>query len=484
MRKFLWLMILCSGFLLCGCQSSSQEDTLPEYPSVAEMNAAAESLAENGNYAEALQKYAEAMKTDPLDITAILGAAKCQTALKNYSTAATDLDAALQIDPKDPRIYELYTDLSRQSEDMSYVETAISLAKNNQAESFLNRIPDPPKMSAPEGAYDSPFSITMSAQENAEIFVNEKTDFDQSSYSYAEPISIRRGTTTLEVYCIKDGIPSDTEIYTYTCEYPPKAVQFADPVIELIVRESLGNSNGTITDADCEKVTKINAYDYQQSAGLNWDDYSKLRVRSFDDLKLFPNLQEFNLDQILVEDVSDYSPLITCKKSLNELSFSDMQLNDISFLSDFSNLQFVNFRDCSIHDLTPLRNSPNLDSLYLQGNPIDDLSAVKEFDQLHSLGFSISKPEDLSVLPELKDLQDVTLYNCGSNDLRVLKELKNLQYLYLYDLDNYDAVEIIKTLKNLNTLVMYARYYDVFMPGDMYAELQASLPNCQIYTFL
>ncbi len=483
MKKTVWLAILCSTLLLCGCQLLPQEkDKLPEYPSVTELNDAARSLEEKGDYAESLRQYAEAMKTNPLDITAILGAARCQSALKNYSLAAANLEAAMQLSPKDAKIYDLYVDLSLQSEDLNYAWRAISLAKDNQADEFLNRIPAAPEVSIPGGHYDSSLELTIEAPENAEIYVNEANGNGQFFYPYTEPISVRRGETTFTVYCIKDGIPSENVVLTYNCEYPPTEIHFADPTIELIVRSSLGKESEPVTDLDCERVTSIDAYRFQQLAELSWEEYYNLKVRSFDDFSLFPNLQVLYLGQIQVEGVTDYSPLRTCKNSLSQISLTDGQLDDISFLSDFPNLQFAGFMDCNIHDLTPLKNCKKVTNLEINGNPVNDLSVLKEFDQLYSLGFTVSKQEDITMLQAFKDLQSLTLYNCGSYDFTALKELKNLQYLYLYELDSYDVVEVLKTLSDLNTLLLYTRNYSLPMPSDLYTELESCLPNCQIYT--
>ena len=482
MKKTVWLFILCSVLLLYGCQIMPEEqDKLPEYTSAAGLNAAAESLVEKGEFAEALRQYTEAMKTDPLDITAILGAAKCQIALHNYSTAATNLEAAMQLDSKDLRIYDLYIDLSQESADLDYARRAISLAKDNQVESFLDKIPAAPEASIPGGRYDSSLEITVKASDNTEIYVNEASGNASRSYPYSGPISIGRGTTRLELYCVKDGIPSENEVVAYTCEYPPVEVHFADPTIEMIVRTALGKESGPITDVDCENVTEIDSYNLQQMAGLDWEEYYKLRVRSFDDIAMFPNLRVFYLGPIQVEDVTDYSPLSACQNSLVQLSFTDSKLDDISFLSDFSNLEFAGFKDCSIRDLSPLKNVRNLVNLEVEGNPIEDLSVLKELHQLYSLGFTVSRQEDITMLKEFENLQTITLYNCGSYDFSVFKEMENLQYLYLYELDNYESVEIIKTLKNLKTLLMYTREYSLPMPSELYAELESCLPNCQIY---
>lgn len=139
----------------------------------------------------------------------------------------------------------------------------------------------------------------------AYLFIIEKKDSHWDSYQYFDPIPITRGDTSLEVYCIKDGIPSETVEAHYICDYPPVEVSFADSTIERIVRLELGNEFGPITDVDCDGITELRQYDLR-NAGMDWREYENIRVKSFEDIRLFPNLQQLYLEN--VDPIYDYSP--------------------------------------------------------------------------------------------------------------------------------------------------------------------------------
>ena len=512
-----WLVVLITAFLLTGCGQSASNLPAAEYDSVDSLNEQADALFENGNYTEALLQYADAMRLNPVNLQAVLGSARCQIALENYELAASNLEAAIQIDPEDGNIYDLYTELGQKSEDLDYIWEAISKAETYRVDSFLEHIPDTPEPNLPGGLYNSPVKISIRGEEEAEIHVTEKRGHKVITFPYVEPFSLSRGTTEIDVYCIKDGIPSRKETYSYDCAYPAKEISFADPLIEKMVRTYLGNDTEPITDADCETITELSMYDYRQLAGISWDDYRMLEIHTLDDFALFPNLEMVELFNVV--DCDDYSPLRTCMRTLNQLTIYDSQLEDLTFLAGFSNLSYASIYGNHIHDLSPLKECDCLLSLYLFGNPIEDLSAISGL-QLDSLGCSVGTQDDLSLIREMKNLRSLTIYNGSSLDLSVLGELtdltsleirlydydrdisgyyiarggmsmkdlsflsklQKLEYLSIYELDNYDQVDVFKTLTNLKQLVFYPKTYQS-IPNTRLEELQRSLPNCSIYTW-
>ena len=515
MKKFGWLLAatLCVALLLCGCGSASQS-AAPAYASVADLNAQAQSLLDGGDYAAALIQFSEAMRQNPLDLDAAIGSARCQLGLENFDLAAANLAAALQIDPSDLRVYDLYLETADQSGNLDYAREAVSQAERNGVEEFLARVPATPEADLPSGRYDEPVELTLTAPDGADVFVTESRNGRSWSYRYYEPIPLSRGATELEVYSLKDGIPGRAQTYTYSCSYPETEVQFSDPLVEQMVRTYLDRPTGPVTDADCETLTELSVYDYRSMAGITWEDYEALQIQTLEDFFLFPNLQTLELHH--VADGADYSPLQTCRRFLSQLTIYDSGLSDLSFLEGFSNLAYASLYGNQITDLTPLMRCEHLTSLSVYGNPLDDLSVLKDFD-LYLLGCSVQEQSDLNMLRSFAHLSDLTLFNLAGLDVSVLGELtgldtlelrvydydsnyyiarggeslkdvsflsslKNLQGLYIYELDSYDQAEVFQSLTNLKTLLFYPKTYRN-MPVDQKAELQASLPGCNIYTW-
>ena len=83
MKRRLLLIVLCTGFLLTGCNGNEAGQTAA-YESVEEMVSDAAQSFEGGAYEDALKKYADAVRENPIDMDAQLGMVKCQLALENY----------------------------------------------------------------------------------------------------------------------------------------------------------------------------------------------------------------------------------------------------------------------------------------------------------------------------------------------------------------------------------------------------------------
>lgn len=507
MRKLIciFLVLLCA--MLAGCQSTPTASNV-SYANVDQINAEALQAFDSGDYSGALLKFTDAMKSNPIDMDAMIGAIKCQIALENYAMAATNLSAAMSVDPQVPEIYDLYVTLSEESDQIWYARTAVSLATQNNIESFLSKVPDSPVLNYSDGKYDSKIQVEISAEPGVEIFIVEQKNSYRDSYQYTTPIQITRGDTNLEVYCVKDGIPSETVEAHYVCDYPPVEVSFTDPVIERLVRLELDNEYSPITDVDCEGITELRQYDLR-NAGMDWEEYENIAVTSLEDLQLFLNIQYLYLEN--VDTIQDYSPLSACKR-LTNLQIDDSGLTDISFVKYLPNLGYLSIRDNEISDLTPLASCKSMYNLDIVGNPVRDLSGLSEID-IEYLYISASSVEDFSAFSNFENLTNLHMYGCGGRDLSALGELTGLETLGLYAEDftsnnywddrtplnnlsfisnlealenlnlqgisDYSELNIVKSLKNLTQLDVMTLTHES-IPADLLQELQAVLPSCVI----
>ncbi len=507
MRKLIciFLVLLCA--MLAGCQSAPTASNV-SYANVDQINEEALLAFDSGDYSGALLKFTDAMKSNPIDMDAMIGAIKCQIALENYAMAATNLSAATSVDPQVPEIYNLYVTLSEESDQIWYARTAVSLATQNNVESFLSRVPDSPVLNYSDGKYDSKIQVEISAEPGVDIFIVEQKDSYYASYQYFDPIQITRGDTSIEVYCVKDGIPSETVEAHYICDYPPIEVSFTDPIIERLVRLELDNEYDPITDVDCENITGLQQYSLR-NAGMDWQEYEQVSIQSLEDIRLLPNLQYLYLEN--VGPIYDYSPLFSCKR-LYGLQLDDSNLTDISFVRNIPNLDYLSVRNNQISDLTPLSNCKNLYNLDIEGNPVRDLSALSELD-IEYLYITASYLDDLSVLQNWENMYYLSLSGCGGldlsplgvmksledldlsaedyssdyywenreplGDLSFLQNLEGLDRLYLQGISNYSDLSYVKSLKNLTYLYVRTLNYES-IPSDLLQELQTALPGCSI----
>lgn len=503
------MMIGVMVFGICACTGGRNTDTPVSYADVSAMNADALKAYEEGRFEDSLKKYAEAIKANPLDMDARVGTVRCEISLEDYGMAQSNLSAAFQVDPKEEVLYDLYIELSEKSNNNFFARTAADLAKIYQVQSFLDRMPSPPEIQIPEGEYDHRLDVEINGPDGADIYVVEKKDNKtEGTYLYKMPFTVTGGVTDLEVYCMKDGIPSDAVKVRYVCEYEPKEVSFEDPVFEKMVRAVIGRETGSITDIECEEVDELQ-FSAIHSLVSDYDEYKKMKIYTLNDLYWFPNLKYLYLED--QEMIADFSPMAQCRK-LYLLSVSDCGISDASFASDISNLRYFRAENNRIADLSPLSKCKNLYGLDINGNPVSDLSSLKELD-MGDLSVDASQLQNGAVLESWNNLLSLSVYGCGNHDcgflgdltqlenlyiyawsenshnhqdespigdISFLQRLTNLTYLRLNGLSDYSQMGIIGNLSNLDYLYFSTLDYSLEPPENLLNELQKSLPNCEI----
>lgn len=466
MRKILLISVLGCSILLWGCGKSNSVNSL-SYENVDLLNQEAGADYNNGQYAEALTKYAEALAINPVNMDTQLGIASCQIKLKNYPMAAVNLSAAVKVDPSLEEIYDLYVKLSEVSGEISYARTAVSLAEKYQNESFLSRVPSPPEMSIPEGNYNEKLELAITAEEGSDIYVSEYDGSSRSLYQYNNPLVLTTGTIQIETYCMRDGIPSEVVSAEYTCSYEPSQVLFDDPVVEQCVRKELGISDAPVMDLDCEKLERLDLDLYSPN--------SEISVHKLDDLRLFPNLTSLHISRQM--GITDFSPLFCCRK-LSSLTLSYCGISDISFVTSMNSLRDLRIADNQVTDISFLAEMPDLSYLYINNNPIVDINVIKDMD-LTGLSVNTWQIPDTAFLQNFKNLKSLYLYDCGAFDVSSLGMLTHLTRLYLYDLSDYSQLSSLKELYNLEYLYLRGENH-TDPPKELIQDLQRSLPNCEI----
>ncbi len=155
-------------------------------------------------------------------------------------------------------------------------------------------------------------------------------------------------------------------------------VRFTDPVLETIVRASIGKQSGAITMDDVKTVTRLdlsNAY------------------------------QRYISDETGIHDING----LECFTSLETLDLSSHQISDI----------------------TPLKGLHGLRHLILDDNPMTDISPLAGLSELRLLALSGCKAVDYSAVSSLANLQYLRLDHSTFADVAPLTSLTNLTHLYL-----------------------------------------------------
>jgi len=142
--------------------------------------------------------------------------------------------------------------------------------------------------------------------------------------------------------------------------------------------------------------------------------------------------------------------------NLTRLHLIDIELidTDIEALKYMINLTILLLDRHNINDISVLSNLINLTGLSLVDNEINDINALSGLINLTALDLTANDINDISVLSNLINLNSLSLIDNNVSDISALSGLVNLDVLYL--------------AKNPLT-------------EEQIAELQAALPDCEIY---
>ncbi len=184
---------------------------------------------------------------------------------------------------------------------------------------------------------------------------------------------------------------------------PEETVAFADPVLEAMVRASMGRPEGGITAAEAEAVTRLNL-------SIEWQRYisEEMPIKDIEGLEYFRNLESLDLS---FHAITDITPLAGLKK-LTSLSLSNNPVADISPLAGLTGLKVLILTGCKAQDYAPLAKLVNLDFLMLDHATIADaspLASLTKLKHLYLTGSPINNYFPLSDIYQNLEQKDFTI---------------------------------------------------------------------------
>ena len=226
--------------------------------------------------------------------------------------------------------------------------------------------------------------------------------------------------------CTEQSTLTQTTVKT-TSE--PDVVTFTDPVLEAMVRGTIGKPNGDITADEAKAVTRLNlSNELQQYIS---DDSV---IKNVNGLENFTNLESLDLSG---QDISDISPLTELTK-LTSLSLAGNPVSDITPLAGLTNLKVLILTNCDAKDYSALANLTTLEFLKLDNSTVTDIAPLGSLTNLKKLFLENSPVTDYSpltkVYPNLEEKDFIipsTLAELGF----FMNEEKNLAKFSNEDLD-------------------------------------------------
>ena len=172
------------------------------------------------------------------------------------------------------------------------------------------------------------------------------------------------------------------------------------------------------------------------------------------------NLTELYLYNNNIKDLTNFD------KTLPQIKVIDLSSNSITSIKKlarhYKTLEELNLKDNLIEDVSPLNAMSSLKKLDLSKNKIVDITKLEDLKEITKLDLSYNQISDLSPLTNLTNLRQLYLHNNQLSDITPLQSLSNLEEVTLMGNDETldlskgtDGYAVVQFLMNQGTTVRY-----------------------------
>lgn len=187
-----------------------------------------------------------------------------------------------------------------------------------------------------------------------------------------------------------------------------------------------------------------------------------------------------------VQDGVVYYNGVEVTEEQTSLDFSNLNMDDYSFLQNYSWVEALTIEDKDLEDLSFLQYCPNLKQLYITCSA-SDFDILKELPRLNSLDICDSKVTNLDFLSG-KSMVYLGLHYCESlTDISALENMTSLSILTLFCSTELEDFSVLPSLTGLNFLSLGGTSFDDLSLLEGLSSLsQLSITGCDIkdYTVL
>lgn len=273
---------------------------------------------------------------------------------------------------------------------------------------------------------------------------------------FTEPITLPGGETI--IYAIRiaeNGLVSPLAIAGYTIGGVIEEAEFADPAMELAMREQLGipEEDPVMTD----QLWEITEFTVPADATV------------LSDLSFLPYLEKLTIQERKLDSLSPLAPLMNLKEldltgcrfpaaelktvaaltDLEKLTLADCGLSTIADLAGARKLVYLDVSSNTLRNLEPLIEMENLQELYLQHNAVTALDALVTLSELSKLDISFNSVSSITPLAACTKL---VWLNAGNNLLTQLEGIDTfsaLTHLYV----DHNSLTSVTSLAALTGLI-------------------------------
>ena len=222
-------------------------------------------------------------------------------------------------------------------------------------------------------------------------------------------------------------------------------ISFIEPEIEAAVRSQLGlDEKAPLTSESLAAVRGLYIYgtevyrDRDEYDSQNLADHIRGSIKTLEDLKVLPNLEELCISLQGDLDISELSQ----SKNLRHLVLKHMRITDIDPLTEIPMLDYVELWEAGVSDVSMLSELYRLDHLQIGFNPIQSMEQIGEFPYLHNLNIRGLKMDSLDGIESMINLEEISIANAEIADLSALRKLPKLTCIYA----SPDQIETLQSL--------------------------------------
>ena len=401
----------------------------------------------------------------------------------NYTKAEVTLTQAIRNAPTP----ELYTALCRTYVEQDKLLDAVNLLDKLGDEEIKvildQQRPAAPQPDAAGGYYSQYIQLNLTADKAKYIFYTTDGEFP----SIAGPvvhgsIPLSAGETVLTAIAVSEsGLVSPLSVTGYTVTGVIEEITIADPAMDKALRQLIGAGENTRLMSD--QLWDITEFTAPEG------------VKSYEDLKLLPNLTKLTIQEKTVDTLSHLSSLT--KLETLDLTGSTFPVNDLTILPTLPSLKALTLASCRLSTIDALEGAGNLTYLDISSNTIRNLSVLSAMPQLSELNLSHNAINGLEALAGLENLSRLDVsFNAVSSLIPLTKcvrmtELRadNNTLVNLVGLENMALLSVLSVnhnqISDLTSLPRNADLTDLRLASNDISSIEplASLKKLQILDF-
>ena len=265
-------------------------------------------------------------------------------------------------------------------------------------------------------------SLTIYGFENFNDVENVNLNDDPEVYTYADDDEkyqlaaqlFEAGDyyNTYKLFQELDGY--DTGDYLAECERLLKTIEVKNPNVAGIIKKALKDHGIPVTEY-------LYVYQAEELESL---DLSECRIEDLSFISNFTNLKELNLNKNAISDLTPLKDLY----ALERLSLAENNISDTLPLYNLTNLQYLDLNDNLLEDMWGLSNLTSLQELNLSTNNIYSLDGLNHLEHLESVDLSYNYIYAVSAL-ENSPIKELNIMNTNIDDLGAVANLPELEAL-------------------------------------------------------